>query len=159
MRGKKWLKSFHIFFAGLWVTGGITATLLVFFVNANTGEELYGINKVIHFIDVVIIVAGNTGLLITGILYAISTRWGWFKYRWINVKWIITLVGALFGIIFLGPWVSAMVTISHTEGLHALSNPDYLNAQRMIMWLGSIQVSSTIFAMFISTFKPWTKKN
>lgn len=156
--GKKWLKSFHILFAGMWVTGGLTATLLIFFMQADSGEELYGINKVIHFIDLVIIVIGNTGLLITGIIYALFTRWGWFKYRWINVKWIITFVGMLFGIIFLGPWVTTMLDLAKTEGIEALSHPEYQHAARMIMWLGTIQVASTVFALFISTFKPWTKK-
>ncbi len=156
--GKKWLKSFHIFFAGMWVTGGLAATLLIFFMDAGSGDELYGINKVIHFIDLVIIVIGNTGLVITGIIYSVFTRWGWFKYTWINVKWIITIAGMLFGIFFLGPWVTTMLDISKTEGLHALSNPDYEYAVNMIMWLGAIQVGSTIFAMFISTFKPWSKK-
>jgi hypothetical protein len=156
--GKKWLKSFHILFAGMWVTGGLIATLLIIFINANSGGELYGINKVIHFIDLVIIVIGNTGLIITGIIYAIFTPWGWFKFKWINVKWIVTLVGLLFGIFFLGPWVTTIVNISKAEGLQALSNPDYQFAIKMIMWLGTIQVASTIFALFISTFKPWRKK-
>jgi len=156
--GKKWLKSFHIFFAGMWVTGGLTATLLIILINANTGDELYGINKVIHFIDLVIIVAGNTGLIITGIIYAIFTHWGWFKFKWINVKWIITTIGMLFGIFFLGLWVTTMLDIAKDEGLKALTNPDYQFAVKMIMWLGSIQVASTIFALFISTFKPWKKK-
>ena len=155
---KKWLKSFHILFAGMWLTGGLTATLLLFFINAGTGEELYGINKVIHFIDLVIIVVGNAGVIVTGIIYATTTRWGWFRYRWITVKWIITVAGMLFGIFFLGPWVTDMLHIAKAEGMQALSHPDYLHAQKMIMWLGTIQVGTIVFALFISTFKPWTKK-
>jgi len=157
-KGRKWLKSFHILFAGMWVTGALTAMLLIFFVDAGSGAELYGINKVIHFIDLVIIVIGNTGLIVTGIMYALFTRWGWFRYRWINVKWVITFVGMLVGILFLGPWVTAMLDIAKTEGLAALTNPEYLYATKMTMWIGTIQLVSAIFALFISTFKPWTAK-
>ncbi len=157
-RTRKWLKSFHILFAGMWVTGALTAMLLIFFVDANSGPELYGINKVLHFIDLVIIVIGNSGLLVTGIIYATFTRWGWFRFRWINVKWIITLAGMLVGIFFLGPWVVAMLEISKTEGLAALTNQEYLYALKMTMWIGSIQLASTLFALFISTFKPWRTK-
>jgi hypothetical protein len=156
-KGQKWLKSFHILFSSLWVTGGISACLLLL-LDASKDGQLYGINQAIHFIDVVIIVIGNVGVILTGLIYSIYTKWGWFKHKWITVKWIITIAGMLFGTFFLGPWVNTLVDISKTEGLNAYSNPDYMHALKMITWFGTIQALSVVFALFISSLKPWSKK-
>jgi len=131
-----------------------------FFIDAGSGAELYGINKVIHFIDLVIVVIGNTGLLVTGIIYATFTRRGWFRFQWINVKWFIPFAGMLVGMLFLGPWVTVMLEISKTEGLAALTNQEYQYDTKMTMLIGTIQLGIAIFALFIYTVKPLTiKKN
>jgi len=85
----------------------------------------------------------------------LMTPWGFFKYRWITVKWIITVSLILFGTFFLGPWINQMAFISVNEYASALVNPNYLYDEKMNMTWGSIQFGINIFLVIISVLKPW----
>ena len=90
-KGQRWLKCFHLFFVCLWVAGVVAIALMIYIMKATNGMELYGIDISKKFIDDFIIIPGAIGTFLTGVLYAIFTKWGWFKHTWITVKWAITL--------------------------------------------------------------------
>ncbi len=156
--GQRWLKSFHSFFACMWVGAAIVLSVKQFVVNPSSGGELYGIISTMDFIDLYIIIPGAIGVLLTGLTYSIWTNWGWFKHNWILVKWIICLYGVGFGTYPLGPWMSSLARISKEKGLSALSDPVYLHNRSMLYTLGTFQVATLIFAVFITALKPWKKK-
>lgn len=157
-KGQKWLKSFHILFSCLWVGGAVSLTIMIFDMKDSDGILLPGIIASIKFIDDFIIVPGALGLLLTGLIYSIFTKWGWFKHNWIIVKWIITLYGVIFGTFFLGPWINSMPQICETEGLNIFSNKVFLSNLLMSKLWGTFQLATILFAVFISIFKPWKKK-
>ena len=157
-KGQKWLKGFHIFFACQWIGAAVCLALMNAFMKASDGTELYGINLSMKFIDDLIIVPGAIGSLLTGLLYAIFTNWGWLKHNWIIIKWLINIFGVIFGTFWLGPWVNGLAPISKTQGLGALSNPAYLNNHHMVLFWGTFQLLTLVFAVFISTLKPWKKR-
>lgn len=157
-KGQKWLKAFHILFACLWVGGAISVNLMLFFLTADDGMQLYGINESINFIDIWIIIPGNLGIILTGIIYSLFTHWGWFKHKWVTVKWCIAVYGMVFGTIWLGPWAGSLEHISEIEGLKALTNDVYRNNIMMLYGWGSFQAATIVFAAFISTLKPWKKR-
>ncbi|MCP3926707.1 MAG: hypothetical protein GY714_29450 [Desulfobacterales bacterium] len=157
IKQQKWLKLIHILFACLWVGGSIAVTLMHFLMNATDGMQLYGINLSMKFVDDFIIIPGATGSFLTGLLYSIFTKWGWFKHRWITIKWIINLYGVVFGTICLGPWLNSLPPIAKKEGLNALTNITYINNQKMLCIWGSFQAITIIFAVYLSILKPWRK--
>ena len=157
-RGKLWLKGTHILFAGLWIGGGITLLAMQLGLDATGGGELFGINRAMKFVDDFIIIPGAFGSLLTGLIYAIFTNWGFFKHNWITIKWIINTGGILFGTFFLGPWVNSLVPMAERMGIEALAEPQYIHNSSMNLWFGLLQVSTLIFALFISILKPWSKK-
>jgi len=157
-KGQKWLKCIHIFFASLWVGGAITINLMIFILKATDGMQLYGINLSMKFVDDFIIIPGALGSLITGILYAIFTNWGWFKHNWIIVKLVINIFGVIFGTFWLGPWLNLLPPLSKAEGLGALSNDVYVHYLKMLYVWGPFQTVTIIFALFISVLKPWKKR-
>lgn len=158
-KGQKWLKCFHLIFVCLWVGGVITITLMIFIMKANNGMELYGIDISKKFVDDFIIIPGAIGSFTTGLLYAIFTKWGWFKHKWIVAKWIITLFGMVFGTFFLGPWLNAMPPISIAKGLAALSDATYMHSIKMLTIWTPFTLVLILFALFISVLKPWKKKH
>ncbi len=158
VKGQRWLKGFHIFFACLWVGAAVTLTLMLFTVKARDGMQLFGINLSMKFIDDFIIIPGAVGSLLTALIYSIWTNWGWFKHNWITVKWIINIYGVIFGTFWLGPWLNSLVPIAKAEGLNALSNPHYLHNKTMLYWWGTFQALTIILAVFISVLKPWKKR-
>ncbi len=80
-RGQKWLKSFHLSFACLWLGGAVSVTLMNFFMTAKNGMQLYGISLSMKFVDDFIIIPGAMGCLLTGLIYSLFTKWGWFKHN------------------------------------------------------------------------------
>ena len=153
--GQKWLKSFHILFGCTWAACGLCLTLMSLFIKPTEGLQLYGVDMSRKFIDDVLVAPSATGCLLTGVIYSLFTVWGWFKHRWITVKWLINIFGVVFGTFWLGQWLNALPPISHAEGMAALSNPIYLHARTMNLWGGALQNLTVIFAVFISVLKPW----
>ncbi|WP_136798466.1 MULTISPECIES: hypothetical protein [Desulfosediminicola] len=157
-KGQKWLKCLHIYSGTVWVGCATTLAIMQFFVNPSTGPELYGIVATLDFIDLFILVPGAIGTFVTALVYSIWTHWGWFKHNWITVKWIICIFGLVFGTFALGPWTSEMAVIAKERGLDALADTQYLSNKQNSMIFGTIQALTVIFAVFISTLKPWKKK-
>ncbi len=156
-KGQKWLKGIHILFACMWVGAAIILCFMNPFLKASDGMQLYGIDVSMKFIDDYIIIPGANGALLTGLVYSIFTGWGWFKHRWIVVKWCITLFGVIFGTFWLGPWVNGLVPVSKVQGLAALADPGYLQNRHMVLYWGAFQLSTLLFALFLSVLKPWKK--
>lgn len=155
--GLRWLKVVHLLCVCCWIGGAISLLLLYFLKRSVTdGGELYGINQSIHHVDMaVVVIPGAFGCLLTGLAYSALSNWGFFKQRWIIIKWIITVSAILFGTFFLGPWETSMMQISGDLGLEALKNADYLYNQRMNLWFGALQCFILILTVWISVFKPW----
>ncbi len=159
-RGLKWLKTFHLIAVCCWVGGAVSLILLYFMKSGVTdGGVLYGINQSIHHVDkVVVVIPGAFGCLVTGLLYASFTNWGFFKHGWLIFKWVVTVSAILFGTFFLGPWETTMMEISGRLGISSLSDQAYLYNEKMNVIFGSIQVLILILTVFISTFKPWKSR-
>ena len=151
-----WLKIFHLLFVGAWLGGQISLILV-----QNIKDQLalpdhqYGILAALKAIDDIVVVGGAVGCLVTGLMYSWMTPWGFFKFRWIAVKWIATIILILFGTFFLGPWLNEMTAISADERGLALLNPKYLYDERMNTTWGTIQFGINILLVIISVIKPW----
>ena len=158
-QAQKWLKSFHIYAACVWIGCATVLSIVMLKIDPKSGAELYGVLSTLDFIDLYILVPGAMGILVSGLVYSVWTNWGWFKHKWIMVKWIICLSGIVFGTFWLGPWLSEMVEISQKLGLEALADDTYIKNQQSFMILGTFQALTIIFAAVISTLKPWRKSN
>lgn len=157
--GLRWLKCIHLVSVCLWVGGGLALTLLTNVLSARSGGELLGATSGMKLIDDLIIVPGALGCLFTGIVYAVWTKWGWFKHRWVIIKWVVTVTGILFGTFALGPWINTLPPLAEAHGLDALSMPEWEHAMISNRIGGAVQVATLLFAVFISVLKPWKKTN
>jgi uncharacterized membrane protein len=157
IKGQKWLKSLHMLFVCLWVGGAVALSSKQFFIAPQNDNNFYGIMATLKYIDDFIIIPGAIGALLTGLIYSIWTHWGWFKHRWILIKWCICLYGVIFGTYPLGPWLNEMTFLSKVRGLSALADPLYLHHKKMLFFFGTFQALTLIFAVLISALKPWGK--
>lgn len=152
---KKWLKSIHLLAAGIWITTGLVMFLLHFLRSkVETGDQLFMMNQIVHFIDMKILVPSAVLSLITGWFYSQFTKWGYIKHGWVSYKWIITLLIIILGTIYSGPWITEMANISGEIGLKALDNPDYQKLDRDQTIMGVCMTGTLIITIFISVFKP-----
>ncbi|MGE4319170.1 MAG: hypothetical protein AB7E96_09755 [Deferribacterales bacterium] len=158
--GQKILKTIHLLTAGGWVAGAFTLTIMYFLKSDITdGDVLYGVNLSMHFIDnMLVIIVGAVGCLVTGLVYSVFTGFGFFKHRWIIFKWIVTVSCILFGTFYLGVWETNMTEISGRLRDGAFTDPAYLYNQKMQFIYGAVQLLILIITVFVSVFKPWKKK-
>lgn len=158
-QGVKILKMFHLLFAILWIGGGLALVIILFSVNAANGDELYMKSRVIQIIDDFLIIPGATASFLIGIIYGVWTNWGFFKHRWITVKWILTVVQILFGTFVLGPWVNENVEIASQLRDAAMSDSVFLHNIQMSKIWGTTQVVILVLTFIvISVQKPWKTK-
>lgn len=159
-RQVKWLKGIHILAAGIWVTTGIVMLSFVFFMpeKISTGPQLYISNYILYFIDVYILPPAAILCLLTGLIYSAFTGWGFFKHKWISVKWVITISVILLGMFVSEPLIQEMVVLSKDKGLGALHSQQYVQTRLHQNALGVLMLSSLVFAIFVSVLKPWKKR-
>ncbi|PKN27686.1 MAG: hypothetical protein CVU64_15410, partial [Deltaproteobacteria bacterium HGW-Deltaproteobacteria-21] len=91
--------------------------------------------------------------------YSLKTNWGWFKHRWVTVKWVINLYGVIFGTFWLGPWLNSLPPIAKTQGIQALSDPVFVHNRTMLLVFGTFQAATCVFAVFVSVLKPWKTRS
>lgn len=154
-RGTRWLKTIHLFTVCMWVGGAVSLLLIFFLSSPANGDELYGINLSMKMVDDFAIIPGALGNIVIGIIYGIWTGWGFFRHRWITVKWILTILQALFGTFFLGPWLNSNVAIAYRLRDAAFTDPEFLYNQQMNSIFGIIQLLLLLVMVWISVFKPW----
>lgn len=151
------LKIIHILFFVAWIGGGITLITVMFAAQPLIPDDIYMKFRSMQVIDDLIIIPGALGSLVTGLVYGIWTNWGFFKHRWLTVKWILTIAQILFGTFALGPWLNGNVDIAMKLRGAAISIPEFVTAAADIKLWGTLQVLLLLFMMTISVLKPWKK--
>ena len=158
-KGMKIFKIIHLIFVCMWIGGGIALVIMVNAILSDPDETFYGYLYAMKIVDDFIIIPGALGNLLMGLFYGFFSNWGFFKHKWLTVKWALTVLQILFGTFCLGPWLNRSVEITGKllelpfEDTEVASNLFLLN-----LW-GSIQVMLLIFMLVISVIKPWRKEN
>jgi len=150
-----WLKGVHLIFVCLWVGGALG--VMVIQNGGGAGEALFGRDVAARLVDDFVVIPGAMGSLLTGLIYSLFTPWGFFKHRWVAVKWFITLYGVLFGTFFLGPWLNSLAPVSAKLGGGAMGDYAYMRARDLNSFWGGVQICTLLFALVISVLKPWRK--
>lgn len=157
---RKWLLALHLIFSGIMI-GGAVAFLIFSITAASTDDE--GVLKACYFCMYVLaktsIRASTIGALVTGILLSVLTRWGLFRFYWIMVKEVLTLLAVALGPVGMYYWSLKAMTLTSAEGLNAIKNPVFIvnNGQ---LWTGiALQIISLTAIFAISVFKPWGSRN
>lgn len=157
-KGLKVLKTLHILFALVWMSGAIAMILITYLADASTTAELYLKNNILLLVDDWMIIVGAITTLVIGIVYGIFTNWGFFKHRWIIVKWIITVAEIIFGTFAYHPRLEENIEIIREIGDGVLQNAVYLSNARFMEISGFFQAGLLILLVIISVFKPWKAK-
>ncbi len=129
----KILKIIHLIFAVMWMGGVMVMNVLKLLISPQHPEmhDFFAIAE--QAVDSIVIIPGAMGILLTGIVYGIWTNWGFFKQRWITVKWIITIWMTINGIFIIGAWDNEYIFLP-------------------------LQLATHTFVLIISVLKPWKKK-
>ena len=157
--GIKILKILHYVAVACWI--GTALVLLLFNIRAEIAVSegmLLGINAAGRMADLWILIPGAVGCLVTGLLFALFTPWGFFKHRWLTCKWVLTITCILTGTFFLGVWEKEMLLISRDLGNAALTDGSYLAVRTKHFLLSCVQIIALLAMVAISVFRPWRAK-
>lgn len=159
IRGMRTLKVFHLVFIMMWTIGVVIMGLLYWRPSVNSLEFLYNLQTA-DFVDYTLVIPGALLAVVTGIIYGLKTSWGFFKYRWLTVKWIVGIVIIIIGTFGLHPMSLEMIAQLQPIANEATSLPaDYFGTERIIVnYMAIIQAVCLIFLVAVSVFKPWNKK-
>ncbi|MFJ5623955.1 hypothetical protein ACIQD3_14765 [Peribacillus loiseleuriae] len=156
---KRWLLTIHILFAAIMF--GVTVSFLILSLTAaNTSslDVLKACYNGMHILAKTSVKASTIGTLITGILLSVLTNWGLFKFYWIIVKEVLTIVSIGLGVVGMYRWSLSAVTFVSTAGFDAWQHPSFVvnNEQLLIGIILQIISLGTMFV--ISVFKPWGQR-
>lgn len=154
--GRAWLKGFHIVCTCAWIGAGVCMFLLNFVARPNDSHDLYVVMAALRLIDDWMIIPAAIGSLLTGLLLSWLTPWGFFKWRWVTVKWGLTVIMTLFGVFYLSPWLHEMADITVSDPIGVLHNETFLAKRWLLSLSGGPMFLAMFFLVFISVIKPWS---
>ncbi len=157
-KGRLWLKSIHIIFS-LVLLGGAACILVLRVVGWSDSAHLHALDYAIALVEQGVIIPAATGALLTGFLESWLTTWGFVRYRWVTIKWIVLIACVVIGTLWLGPWANQMVQLTEEQGANALVNPVYLQVRLMHTILFSAQTLALSVLPFLSVIKPWMRQS
>jgi hypothetical protein len=157
--GRQWLKSIHLILSVIWLGAAISMNVLRFAWAPSVNGDLYAVDHSIALIDNWVVVPAAWASLLTGFLESWLTTWGFFKYRWVTVKWIVTVAIMIYAPLFIAQWDRNIEAISKVEGLLALQNSAYLQYRLLYTLSGIGLIAALALLSVISTLKPWTKQD
>jgi uncharacterized membrane protein len=156
-RGKLWLKGIHITSSVVWLGTAICMHIVRFAWTPTSDGEIYAVDQTVVLLDEWMIIPSAVVALVTGALESWLTTWGFFKYRWVTLKWIVTVMVMLYGPLFQAQWAKEMAAISRVHGLAALQDPLYSQLWRQYAVAGAVMIVALAALPTISSVKPWMK--
>jgi len=133
--------------------------LLNFVARPNNGHDMYVVMAGLKLIDDLVIIPAAAGSLITGLLICWLTPWGFFKWRWIVVKWSLTIAMSVFGMLYLSPWLHEMADIATADPNGVLQNQTFIFDRQMLSVSGAPMFLAMFFLVFVSMIKPWSGRS
>jgi len=157
-RGQKWLKGIHVTLVAFSV-GAILSMLVLLLLKQNFkgGENLFlidlGIFRLLNFLNY-----SFYGVMLTGLIYSLFTKWGFFRHHWITVKWTMVLLLFVFTWVWMGPAINGTVALADGGLLIPNSLSEYVNYTNRSLLYVLIECFPLVALLFISVLKPWGKR-
>lgn len=158
VNGMKALKILHILFGIMWI-GGVMALVSIMLGSKPVGvEQIYMAAQDHLIIDKWFLIPGGFGIVFTSLAYSVLTKWGFFKFRWVMVKWILTIVLVIIGKAYMGILIEKNMILA--DGLLVGSGSVecfYINVNHVAI-SGIIQLVGFAVVLILSVVKPWNKR-
>ena len=153
--GLKVVKAVHLLAIAGWFGGGLAANLLAYRIGAmNPESSLSTALEMINTLDALLIPICALITILTGIVYGVFTHWGFFRQAWIVIKWVITILVVVTGIVFTSGYLGVMGGLAAQFGHAALQNPDFIAVAKANQQMGIGQLVFLFIAMILSIWKP-----
>lgn len=147
------LKVTHLIFAIMWIGSAVSLNLLRHLVHVDDAAGMYYMAEILEAIDMKILVPGVIGCILTGIVYGVWTNFGFFKFRWIIAKWILTIIMFCIGTFCMEPLIKANVVIGKALMQGAGDANRYTDNVTTSSYLGMLQLVMLFLVLVLSVWK------
>lgn len=133
--GQKILKGFHLIFAAITLGGLLSMLALLGLKISNPDINQFPMDRSIYLINNSVVYYSVMGNILTAMTYGLFTRWGFFKFDWVVVKWLLLIgLAVLFMMRFI-PSVNGMTSLSDAGLNTAGAEAEYSDfVQRGLFW-------------------------
>ena len=154
-KGMKFLRTFHILTASIWFGGVICIGVIVRICFFSLDESAFLIvAPLVPSLYSTVIMPVGLLIILQGIVYGCFTGWGFFKHRWITLKWVsLVLVMLCTGMGAIGQMFSAIEKVK-AQGL----NGGFADGGIVLLFI-VLQSLYLAFMIAISVYKPALNKN
>lgn len=156
--GMKWLKILHVFLVVLFFGGILSSLAINLSIDLTKYDESYLGYKNLIIISDQIVRWGAIGTLLVGFTYGFFTNWGFFKHRWVGVKFVLYIIQTMVGIFVVDKLMVANMELLEAQKEMALKNPAFIHNHEIRQYAVYFQVAVTSFIFILSFLKPWRKK-
>lgn len=158
-KGLKILKICHLLFAIMWIGGVMALVSLQLGQTPKTKEMMYLAAQSHLIVDEYFLIPGGIGIIVTAILYSSLTKWGFFRQRWLVVKWILTVLLVALGAGYMGVTIKDnMVCARNILTENAETSVFFANIHNVAI-AGIVQLIGFAYIIIVSVTKPWKKQN
>ncbi len=153
-RSMKWLRVLHLLSSCIWfgatVCIGVLAVICFFYLNET---DFLIAAPIIPELYKILILPAAVFTILQGFVYGFFTKWGFFRHRWVVLKWILILLLipciGVGGIAHLFSAIKKINTSGFTGG--------FVDGGLVLLFI-SLQILIMLIMFGISVFKPMKKK-
>ncbi|HBK54002.1 MAG TPA: hypothetical protein DDZ44_08710 [Syntrophomonas wolfei] len=152
--GMRWIRILHIFSVSIWfgTVVCILGLVIMCFFQLNKNDFLI-IAPLVPKLYQKIVMPAAIFTIIQGIIYGFFSSWGFFKYKWVLLKWIFVLLIILCtGLGGISQMVSVLAKIEATHFLGGFADGG------LVLLFVSLQILFMLIMIVLSVFKPRTFK-
>lgn len=124
-----------------------------------TREMMYIAAQSHLIVDEYFLIPGGIGILVTAILYGTLTKWGFFKQRWLTVKWILTVLLVALGAGYMGATIKENMSYAQDILTKGADAGVFFTNVRNVAIAGIVQLIGFACIIVISGVKPWKNMN
>jgi hypothetical protein len=154
---RKWLLVIHIFFASVMV--GISVGILILTIILLKAQDQEIIDMAYTSMNILAkgpLRTTTIGAIFSGMIMAVLTRWGLFRYYWIIAKQLLSIIVIGIGLFGIYNWTLEGVSIAQ-GGASDISPGLAVNNKQLLT--GAIFQIISLFSIYaISIFKPWGER-
>ena len=158
VKGKRVLKIFHLVFAIMWIGGVMALVSLMLGMQPESPEMMWMAAKSHLVVDEFFLIPGGIGIVVSAFAYGFFTEWGFFKHRWITVKWILTIALVLIGVFLMGRTIEYNMAYSDLILREGADEKLWWANVHKVTVCGFIQIVGFAIVIILSVLKPGRPK-
>ncbi|GFK96072.1 hypothetical protein NNJEOMEG_03946 [Fundidesulfovibrio magnetotacticus] len=151
----RWLKILHVCFAALWAGATVCLTLVQYGFDPANGAQMHAYRAIVWIIDRDVVAPSALLCMVTGFFYSAMTPYGFVKYWWVILKWIVTVCYNLAGFLVLSPWLERMARLSWFMDPAGPVPAGSILLSALQGVVAAVQLCVVAFMVLVTVFKPW----